>query len=89
MLASNVPAFLKMLLIAAVIEKRFVPASVTLPMVGGGGLVYACVLPRNFLPQNPIPPKDAPRAVWRAYAYAMADQVEFQLEDVKAKGLQS
>ncbi len=89
MLSSNVPAFLKMLLIAAVVEKRQVPPSVILPMVGGGGLVYACALPKNFLKQNPLPPRDAPRAKWRAFAYLIADEVDFQLEDVRSRGLQS
>ena len=89
MLSSNVPAFLKMLLIAAVIEIRHIPTSVTLPMVGGGGLVYGCILPKNFLQQTPLPPKDAPRAKWRAFAYEMADIVKFELEDVRSRGLQS
>jgi len=89
MLSSNVPAFLKMLLIAAVMEKRQVPASVRLPTVGGGGLIYACRLPSDFLKKSPAPRHDAPRSTWREFAYQMAACVKFELEDVHSRGLQS
>jgi hypothetical protein len=89
MLTNNLPAFLKMLLIAAVMEKRQVPVSVKLPTVGGGGLIYACQFPQNFITENPAPPRDAPRAKWRDYAYLLAANVEYQLEDVRSPGLQS
>ncbi len=88
MLTSNIPAFLKMLLIAAVLEKRQVPAAVTLPVVGGGGLVYTCKLPENFLKQYPPPPPDAVRAKWRDYAYLLAATVEYKLDNVRSHGFQ-
>lgn len=89
MLSSNLPAFLKMLLIAAVMEKRHVPVSVKLPTVGGGGLIYACRLPEGFVQSHPAPSRDAPRAKWREYAYLLSATVEFQLEDMRSPGLQS
>jgi hypothetical protein len=88
MLNANTPAFLKMLVVAAILEKRQLPAFVRLPVVGGGGLIYTCQLPQNFLAEHPLPLKDAPRAKWRTFAYEVIAQIEFQLNDIQTSGWQ-
>ena len=88
MLSANTPAFLKMLLVATILEKRQLPTFVRLPVAGGGGLIYTCKLPQDFLAEHPLPAQEAPRAKWRTFAYEVIAQTKFQLKDIQTSGWQ-